>query len=282
MPGHVKQLVASIPHLTREWHPTKNLPLTPYDLTYGSRRKVWWKCGNGHEWQAPVWNRYHGRGCPVCANRTIVSANFPAAINPTLAAQWHPSKNGTLAPQDIAPNSNRKVWWLCPEGHEWCASANTRARGTSCPFCSGRRPTVEECLLKVNPDLAAEWHPTKNGGLTPRDVSSGSGKRIWWRCRYGHEWDAVVTSRAVGRGCPYCSGRYPTEESNLAVSDPCLAAEWHPTRNGELTPNDVTGRSNKKVWWQCRNGHEWNAGINNRSKDHGCPYCFKKRRSARG
>lgn len=64
----------------------------------------------------------------------------------------------------------------------------------------------------------------------------------------------------------------------LAVRYPKLAKEWHPTKNGELSPYDVTYGSQKKVWWTCTKGHEWEARIFSRSKGSGCPDCFSEQR----
>ena len=38
--------------------------------------------------------------------------------------------------------------------------------------------TDKNRLSIVRPDLAAEWHPTKNGRLSPEDISYGSKKKI--------------------------------------------------------------------------------------------------------
>ena len=54
--------------LLTQWHPTKNLPLTPEQVLPGSEKKVWWRCGQGHEWQAEIRSRVSGCGCPVCKN----------------------------------------------------------------------------------------------------------------------------------------------------------------------------------------------------------------------
>ena len=53
---------------------------------------------------------------------------------------------------------------------------------------------------------------------------------------------------------------------SLAEKHPELTKQWHPTKNGELTPNDVTFGSNKKVWWKCDKAedHEWKASLKNR------------------
>ena len=64
-------------------------------------------------------------------------------------------------------------------------------------------------LAKLHPNLAKEWHPTKNGMLKPSDVTPGSGQKVWWKCLKNpkHEWPATVASRVNGSGCPECSGK---------------------------------------------------------------------------
>ena len=48
----------------------------------------------------------------------------------------------------------------------------------------------------------------------------------------------------------------------MALTDPVLLAQWDRERNGDLTPNDVTYGSRRKVWWRCEKGHSWQAQIN--------------------
>jgi hypothetical protein len=117
-------------------------------------------------------------------------------------------------------------------------------------------------LTDRNLGLVNEWHPTRNGDLTPEQVTSGSGKKVWWKCSRGHEWETILSNRTNGSGCPYCSGKKASEDYNLAVKHPELAKEWHPTRNGDLTPAQVTPGSSMKVWWRCSRGHEWEAQAN--------------------
>eukprot|EP00128_Syssomonas_multiformis_P001251 Colp12_sorted_trinity150504_noHs@769 len=69
-----------------------------------------------------------------------------------------------------------------------------------------------------------------------------------------------------------------TSTNNLLAKYPSIAAEWHPTKNGDLTPKDVAGASHRKVWWQCKEGHEWEAFVRNRSGHmKGCRQCFVDR-----
>lgn len=121
-------------------------------------------------------------------------------------AEWDVSKNGKLTPDSVAYSSNKRVWWICEKRHEWCATINNRTTGrTNCPFCSGKKPSNENCLQSRHPDLSKEWNFSRNGKLTPSGVTSGSGRVVWWTCSEGHEWKSSVGNRAnLGRGCPYC------------------------------------------------------------------------------
>ncbi|HQO14583.1 MAG TPA: zinc-ribbon domain-containing protein [Smithellaceae bacterium] len=199
--------------------------------------------------------------------------------NPVLAAQWHPTRNGELTPGDVTPGSNKKVWWQCLRGHEWNTTVGNRNNGQGCPYCANQKVNHENCLLTVNPLLAMQWHPAKNGDLTPGDLTPYSNKKVWWQCAHGHEWNTTVSNRSNGQGCPYCVNQKVNKENCLQTVNPALAAEWHPTKNGDLTPGDVTPGSNKKVWWQCARGHEWSTTVNNRSNKHGCPHCYKLERT---
>ena len=142
-------------------------------------------------------------------------------INPAVAKQWHPSKNGNLKPTDVAPNTKRKVWWICERGHEWRSTVNNRNNGHGCHICSRLKADRYSCLKKVNPILANEWHPEKNGDLTPEDVTPDSGRKVWWQCKKGHEWSAPILWRNKGLGCPYCKGIKESDEKSFALSVIC-------------------------------------------------------------
>lgn len=218
------------PSIAKEWHPAKNEGLTPKEPTLNYNRKVWWLCSNDHVWAATINERIYGTYCPFCS-KIVKEEKIRQALDPSLAKEWHPTKNESL-----------KVWWLCSNGHEWPATVNERINGNTCPYCSekvkdenlqqtldpsqaeGSQPaknesltprdrtaqssnkvSSENCLQAVNPNLAKEWHPTKNGSLTPKDVTASSHNQAWWQCSNGHEWKAAISSRNKGQGCFYCS-----------------------------------------------------------------------------
>jgi hypothetical protein len=209
------------PKLAQEWNPAKNGALTPDKVTPRSSKKVWWKCpkGEDHEWQAIVANRSKGIGCPICSNHKVTRSNSLGTVNPKLAKDWHPSKNGTLTPYNVLPSANIKVWWKCPKGddHEWQAKLNNRANGKGCPVCSGHKVVQSNSLATRYPEIAKQWHPTKNGQITPKDVSAGAIKKVWWKCPKGddHEWLATINHRTGGTGCPKCNPAWSIPELRI-------------------------------------------------------------------
>lgn len=269
--------------LLEQWHPDRNGSLTPQHVSYGSKRKIWWRCAKGHEWQAMVYTRTgDNAGCPYCAGKRVVPGeNDLASQMPDIAAQWHPTKNEDRTPGSVSAGSHVKAWWLCDQGHEWRASVKSRAVGTGCPICANRvlLPGRND-LATTHPELARQWHPTKNDGVKPRDLMAGSRRKVWWQCARGHEWQAIVYSRtSMNAGCPVCAGKIVVPgENDLASSFPGIAAEWHPEKNSALTPRDITAYSNRRVWWSCPMGHEYQAIVSTRvTRGTDCPYCAGRR-----
>ena len=278
VPGET-DLATRYPDLAAEWHPTKNGDLTPSDVLPGSHRLVWWQCPHGHEWRAQIKSRVSGAGCPICSNRALLrGVNDLATNNPELARQWHPTKNGDLAPADVVPGTRRKVWWVCDKGHEWRAAVSARVNGSGCPVCTSKKivPGIND-LASQYPAVAKEWHPEKNGSLTPEQVAPASNKKVWWICDKGHEYQATVASRTQRNGgCPYCANTKVLPGYNdLATLYPHVASQWHPTLNRPLTPDHILPGSRRKVWWQCKNGHIWQAVVYSRTgaQNSGCPFC---------
>src|SRR3954468_12945651 len=82
------------PTLLKEWDYHKNGALKPENFKVTSHEKVNWVCIHGHQWSATIASRTHGgNDCPDCGNRRINTSNNLANVNPTLADEWHPTKN---------------------------------------------------------------------------------------------------------------------------------------------------------------------------------------------
>jgi len=182
--------------------------------------------------------------------------------------------------------SKQKAWWLCTcecgEIHSWQAGIGdiiTRKQG--CPYCSKVPKKLCPCksLANVFADLSTEWHPTKNGELTPDDVFAYTGTKVWWlcsknKCKCKHEWITAISCRTFGRGtnCPFCSHKpFTCKCESLAVLMPEIVKHWHPSKNKELENKgfsiyNIPVSSSKKVWWICDKGHEFECTIADRTR----------------
>ena len=278
-------------NLLQEWNYEKNT-CTPENVV-SLYKKVWWICGQGHEWEATIYDRNRGKGCRYCINQKIQQGkNDLATTHPKLAKEWHPTKNGALKPTDVCAGSGKKVWWQCEEGHEWQAIIVSRRNNRGCAVCSNKKVLIgHNDFATAFPELAKEWHPTENGDVKPTDVTYISNKIVWWKCsKCGYNFTATPKERQYGRTCPHCENKsnvslmrkrgihrqhnnLSSQNRNFETLYPELAKEWHPTKNGDLKPSDFKCKSDKKIWWQCKEGHEWQATIQGRIRHKTCPYC---------
>lgn len=414
--------------ILNEWNYERNSGITPETISYASNVKVWWRCSKGHEYDAKVGNRtFLNQGCPYCAgSKTLEGFNdFKTWCisngRSELLEEWDYKRN-EIIPSTISPKNNRKVWWICSLGHGWQATIGSRTSGrpSGCPYCSnppkkilvGFNDFESWCKLNGKEYLLKEWNSERNTNFSPRDISFGCGKRIWWKCSRGHEWCVSPSNRVQGTGCPVCSrtqtsfpeqaiayylsksfsvlqryrekgfeldvfleeynigveydgmfyhtnrtakreqdkNKYYTkrgfrlirikenkdksaiegdaiyyipEKSNyldnsfnemlrnlifhlesitgvqaykdidiirdeLAIREqyasiiknssvaaifPELVPEWDVKKNKGMTPDNFSANSHTKVWWKCDKGHSWQADISSRNRKLGCPYC---------
>ena len=429
-------LLSLRPDIAQEWDQLKNGDLHPDEVTIHSSKRVWFICPKGHSYSTSVRIRTQGSGCPYCAGKRVLRGfNDLMTIRPDIAREWHPTKNQGLKPTEVTAGSNKKVWWKCSRcGHEWQAiiakrtSFHSKMRITDCPNCStavgtsfpeqsvffyikkafsdaenrcsGKEFNVSEfdiyipslktaveydgrafhssekslkremekyiacqahgirlirikeydtgnsasdhCIitefgntsnyesletsikelleyLEVKefdvditrdqydiqkqylrslannslasrfPSIAREWHPIKNGSLTPEMVTKGSNKRFWWKCGVcGHEWQATVSNRVSGKNCPQCSKKQAGKEHRKSVvlkkgslvdNHPELIEEWDYDKN-KILPSEISAGSGEKVWWKCSGcGYEWQADIRSRARGSDCPICGQNKQN---
>lgn len=284
------------PSLVEEWDYEKNAPLKPNDVTAGSNKKAWWHDRYGHEWQASINHRSHGRGCPVCAKMNRGNAHISALIqkngslldsNPHIAAEWHPTKNDAITPSEVTTSSGRKVWWLCEKGHEWESSiANRTSKGLGCPYCSNLKVLIGyNDLATTNPELAKEWDPVNNDKHTPYNITAGSNKDAFWVCPLGHTYKMRISHRKAGHGCPYCAGNkiwpgYNDLTTWAKKNNPRLLTKWNYEQNGPIPENESVF-SSRIVSWKCDVcGCSYKNKISNECKSVLCPQCNKRNKSS--
>lgn len=158
-------LFTTNPELKNDWLFDKNKNVNPEQLTYGSDKKVWWKCHICNcVWEAKVYDRSKGKGCPCCSGKkVIVGINDVATTHPYLVKDWDEKRNETVTPKTISYGSNYKAFWKCHIcGFKWEARVNdrTKTNGTGCPNCSNHQGTsfpqqaiayyLEKSNIKIN------------------------------------------------------------------------------------------------------------------------------------
>lgn len=245
-------------------------------LSFGSNKNVLWECLQGHEWKTAVHKRTgRGDGCPTCSGRYASAESNLLVHRPDVAAYFDEVKTGKPA-TEFRPSSNQNVWWKCDKGHSYDMSPNKKIAGLGCPFCSGYRVDETNSLSSLFPLIAEEFMSQRNG-VTPDSIPAGRSVSYWWKCKaQGHEWTATVGARTMrNSGCPYCYGRYATENNNLLLVKPKDAAQFDVKKNG-VTPDKVSPHSNTPYWWRCEEGHSWNTYPNAKK---GCPQCSMSRSS---
>lgn len=268
-------------------------PLPPTAVLLSSRdASILWDCEAGcdHEWPQSPQSRYQrGRAsrCPFCANRLVSITNCLATVAPALAKELDVEAAGKTA-YEVLAGSKTLLPWTCPTGiadHRYLESPQKRrtggkgqTAGQGCPFCANRRLSVSNCLAIVAPELAKEWHPTKNPHGPEHQIAPCKDKR-WWLCAAcGHEWRAEVGKRVgrkgkPGTGCPRCAGHAVTPETSLAALHPSLMAEWADTT---VDPHAIGPGYTLPVDWCCpKCATRWRTSPAKRTRGDmtGCPGC---------
>ena len=137
----------------------------------------------------------------------VRKSNSIAVRYPKFIEEW--SSNNNVLPDCVKPSSQNNIKWICPKCHrEYEATPYNRTKNNSnCPYCANRKVCEDNSLYYCSPRVASEWHYEKNAPLTPKDIINGSDKKVWWKCEYGHEWQARVyqrTHKSKGTNCPIC------------------------------------------------------------------------------
>ncbi|WP_423221512.1 zinc-ribbon domain-containing protein [Klenkia soli] len=207
------------PDVARHWDEERNGGVKPTRIHANSRRVASWMCPDcGTRGQDVMvlsrvagFRRYGpGHGCRRCSldRRDAPKSGMSLADKrPELVPEFDLGANHPLTPTAVPATSNKKCWWHCPAGldHPSYPASPANRRRSGCPACAGKMVTPATCLATRFPLVAESWHPTLNHPLTPHDVTCGTPRIVWWRCRRGHDWRTSVALRTgQSTQCPRC------------------------------------------------------------------------------
>lgn len=210
------------PEKSKLWHPTKNLNLTPYDVILKSAKIVWWKCDEGHEWQARVFSQ-NISSCPACSGfKLIPGAVDINTLRPWVIPYWSDRNEQDLT--TIHPENKGQYYWNCQfRSHAWKGRIFDEPTGgyNPCKVCRNKTilPGFND-LVTLFPQLALEWHDVKNTkNIT--EISPFGIHKIWWKCDKGHEWVCRLSDRTSRKatGCPTCSAGSNQSSDEKEISE---------------------------------------------------------------
>ena len=188
------------------------------------RDRYWWKCPIcGCEWSRELGAALKSNLCPACNGRVLVKGyNDLATTHPELAAEWDYDRNGELRPSDVLAGSTRAVWWKCSKCHGvWqCKVVNRKLNAVRCPYCRKKRLLKGfNDLASQYPELAKEYLPELNSGITADELPIRNNTKVKWRCcKCGYEWITTIGHRAKrGTGCPRCNDKKTSQSKMKAV-----------------------------------------------------------------
>lgn len=129
-----------------------------------------------------------------------------------------------------------------------------------------------------NSSFVNEWDYERNKNIYPYMFSKYSSKKVYWLCKLNHSYEASISDRSSGKGCPICAGKKILAGFNdLASLHPELLCEWDYDSN-TIKPTEIGAGSDKKVYWKCAKGHSYEMSVGNKVYQHlKCPYCSNKR-----
>ena len=194
--------VADVPAMAAFWDADRN-EAQASEMLAKSYKTSWWKCEKGHSFQRKPRMMSNDPACPTCA----LGQSSLFDTHSALAKYWHPSKNDTTA-SDVTAQHTASMWWVCDEGHAFERSPLSMVNDASCPHCA----LASDSLAARFPEIAAEWHPQRNGDVGPDQLEPFHKMTAHWVCSKGHEFSATVRSRTKSHGrCPQCYGAWSTE-----------------------------------------------------------------------
>lgn len=274
------------PEIADEFNSTKN-GMRAGDITYGSNRVMWWKCGNcGHEWKSSVHHRAAGAGCPACFRRS--RSSFPEKALFYYVSQAFPdAESNATPPVEGIGNMEFDIWIpsirtaVEYDGEYWHSrdvKAVRDAKKDSLCFINSIR------MIRVQEPMCAKYNVPLTTSVIMRSDNFGHDSLdntvLDLLNELGTSDNITVDTRRDARHIRKLLGSNG-ESSSLAAKRPDISEMWDYAKNDGLTPHDVGVRCKDEVWWTCDKGHSFKRSVDRQCRSGMCPECTKASESAR-
>ncbi len=310
----------NLEYILQEWDCEKNYPLTPKDVTAFSNKNVFWKCSAcEYKWNGRISGRVLQQShCKKCnPNGTsfseqailyYVKQHFSNVIHrfndfgfeldiyiPSIKTAieydgyiYHQNTDRETKKNQLCKNNKIKLIRIREDGlcsYDDCIcifrnrnkiqslneAITTLFSHLGIDYINNinvekdtilineqyRLTKLENSLATKFPEIANEWHPTKNGNLKPENFSYGSREKIWWLCPNGHSFQQLITNRtAHNQGCPICAKQKQMKkvlcvETGEIFDSVSIAAKTYNIKN----PSQISVVC--KGIWKTAGGYHW-------------------------
>ena len=211
----------NLDYILKLWDYSKNNGILPSEVSYGSKKVVYWICEKGHSYQQQINSKIgQKQGCPYCSGHKVLPGyNDLATCFPQIAKEWSPNNN--ISPSLVNPGTNRKYEWVCSTcSYIWTARVGNRTRlQAGCPACAGEVVIRgKNDLVSLFPHISAEWDYSRND-IPPYEYTAKSHKSVYWLCpvcKYSYRM-RIQSRTSQNQGCTRCAKRLQTSFPEQAI-----------------------------------------------------------------
>ena len=156
----------------------------------GATKRLFWKCGSGHIWEATYNNVINnGTRCKFC-NGGALNHNIEELDS------FVKIKYGGKCLSGEYKSNRASMKWKCKNGHSFVSKWYNVKNGYWCPDCGGsKRKTIKDMR-----NVAKE-----NGGLCISKTYKNNRTKLIWECEFKHRWSDTYAHVQSDRWCPVCS-----------------------------------------------------------------------------
>lgn len=260
----VNDIITLRPYLVNEWDYENNKD-KPEEFTYGSSYKAHWVCKFGHHWQASIYERYKGTGCPICSKG--LNTSYPEQFLYSCIKQLYAKtiSRGKFEGYEFDVTIPELKTCIEYSGEHW-EHNNSNSKLKLCNDYSVRYIEIIESRALNNELVMISDHTYKYGSYNNKEEFILKFLEVALNINTTHidiekaKCEAIQNSKRNGAN------------DNKLSNNIKLTHEW--SGKNITKPDDYTEHSGHKVWWKCSTcGHEWQAIINARSRGRGCPKC---------